>query len=374
MFDSKTVDAATSIAAKLNIDVAALLAVAEVESDGNVFALVKGRQEPLIRFEGHYFDRRLAGAERERARRAGLASPIAGKIKNPSSQEARWALLARAMAINPRAALESISIGLGQVMVAHWKKLGFRSPDDMVRLARRDAAGQMDIMARYIDKFGLADELQREDFTGFARGYNGPDFRANAYHSKMAAAFRRWSGRQASSTAQGMLRMGARGAKVRELQTLLVRAGYPVTVDGDFGPATRDAVKDFQKAQRIARDGVAGPETFRRLEAWRQAPEERPGQQGVTDTREAAEGAGAIVGGGAIEAVRPAIEQAADKTAFIPGLEWLSAILSTLAALLVLGGIAWIAWGWLKARRTDEGDIHPDPVAEVEYLAEGVLP
>lgn len=374
MFDSKTVDAAAAIAAKLNVEVAALLAVAEVESAGKVFALVKGRQEPLIRFEGHYFDRRLAGAQRDRARREGLASPTAGTIRNPASQEARWALLARAMAIDPRAALESISIGVGQVMGAHWKKLGFRSPDDMVRLARRDAAGQMDIMARYIDKFGLADELQREDFTAFARGYNGPDFRANGYHTKMAAAFHRWSGRQASTGAQGMLRMGAQGAKVRELQTLLVRAGYPVTVDGDYGPATRDAVKAFQKAQRLARDGVAGPETFRKLEAWRQAPDERPGQQGVTDTREAAEGAGVIVGGGAIEAVRPAIEQAADKTSYIPGLEWLSAILSTLAALLVLGGIAWIAWGWLKARRTDEGDIDPPAPAEATYEAEGVLP
>ena len=51
-----------------------LLAVAEVESAGRVVATVFGRKEPLIRFEGHYFDNRLTDEERARARRLGLAS------------------------------------------------------------------------------------------------------------------------------------------------------------------------------------------------------------------------------------------------------------------------------------------------------------
>lgn len=44
------------------------------------------------------------------------------------------------------------------------------------------------------------------------------------------------------------------------------------------------------------------------------------------------------------------IEQAADKTAWVPGLEWLSAVLSVIAVLLVFGGLAWIAWGSWKSR------------------------
>jgi hypothetical protein len=50
-------------------------------------AMIGGRAEPLIRFEGHYFDRRLSGTKREEARRAeGLSSPTAGAIANPASQ------------------------------------------------------------------------------------------------------------------------------------------------------------------------------------------------------------------------------------------------------------------------------------------------
>jgi len=48
------------VARTLEVEPAALAAVVEVESGGRVQALVEGKPEPLIRFEGHYFDRRLA--------------------------------------------------------------------------------------------------------------------------------------------------------------------------------------------------------------------------------------------------------------------------------------------------------------------------
>ncbi|TIS37488.1 N-acetylmuramidase domain-containing protein [Mesorhizobium sp.] len=364
MFDASTLHAIGELADRLKCSAAALQAVAEVESNGQVFGLVKGKQEPLIRFEGHYFDARLTAADRAVARTQGLSSPKAGAVKNPTSQAARWVLLTRATKIDRQAALESISIGLGQVMTAHWKKLGFASVDDMIKLARSNAAGQIDIMARYIDKFGLADELRRLDFSAFARGYNGPAYKKQGYHLKMAAAYKRLSGVQPVSASTGMLRMGSSGAQVRALQTLLVRAGYAVRADGDYGPSTRDAVRDFQKGQKITADGVAGPETLRRLEAWKQAPEEEPGKQGVTETPEAKEGLGGLVGGAGVEVARQAVDQAAEKTSWIPGLEWISGILSVMAVLLVLGGLAWIAWGWWKSRRTDEGDIDPDGATE----------
>ncbi|RWB27547.1 MAG: DUF3380 domain-containing protein [Mesorhizobium sp.] len=365
MFDALTLRAIGELADRLKCPDAALQAAAEVESDGRPFAMVKGRQEPLIRFEGHYFDARLNATKRVAARAQGLSSPKAGAVKNPASQAARWVLLTRATKIDRQAALESISIGLGQVMTAHWKKLGFASVDDMIKLARSNAAGQIDIMARYIDKFGLADELRRLDFSAFARGYNGPAYKKQGYHLKMAAAYKRLSGSPPVSGATGMLRMGSSGARVRALQALLVRAGYAVNVDGDYGPSTRDAVREFQKAQKITADGVAGPDTIRRLEAWKQAPEEEPGKQGVTETPEAKEGLGGVVGGAGVEVARQTVEQAAEKTSWIPGLEWISGILSVVAVLLVLGGLAWIAWGWWKSRRTDEGDIDPDGATEV---------
>ena len=100
------------IAKRLGIEPAALAAVAHIESGLRTHAMVGGKAEPLIRFEGHYFDRRLSGAKREEARRSGLASPEAGAIANPPSQSARWSLLARAARLDRRAAYESSLIGL----------------------------------------------------------------------------------------------------------------------------------------------------------------------------------------------------------------------------------------------------------------------
>lgn len=366
MFDAETLRAVEALANDLNVKNAALLAVAEVESNGHVYAMVKGKREPLIRWEGHYFDQRLVGAKRDQARRQKLASPKAGAVKNPKFQTERWELVTRAAKIDRQAALESFSIGLGQVMTAHWRKLGFKSVDDMIKMARSGAAGQIEIMARYIKNFGLADELQRLDFSAFARAYNGPNYRKYGYHTKMANAYARISGKTPVSAANGMLRMGSRGEKVRTLQTLLVRAGYSVTVDGDYGPATRTAVRSFQRLQKITVDGVAGPETFRRLEQWKQAPDENPGSvpiSEVTEVKDAAKGLGPVA---LVTAVHDKIAEA---SGWLLGLEAETAQAvanGLMAASSIIGaGLAlWALYGWWKNRTTDEGDIFTGETVE----------
>lgn len=119
MFDNQTTAALMMMANGLEIDPAALLAIAEVESGGRALFDVNCSREPAIRFEGHYFDRRLSGRLRDYARSNGLSAPVAGQIRNPKSQAARWVLLERAMGLSKKAALESTSWGLGQVMGAH---------------------------------------------------------------------------------------------------------------------------------------------------------------------------------------------------------------------------------------------------------------
>lgn len=193
MFDTDTFAAIISLACEAEIEPAALLAVAEVESGGRALFDVNGKKEPAIRFEGHYFDRRLSGRIREQARQAGLSASEAGRVRNPKTQRERWLLLERAMSIHKKAALESTSWGLGQVMGAHWEWLGYRSVDELVADARSDVAGQIRLMLRFIDKSGLKETLQTRDWRNFARRYNGPAFARNQYDSHMAAAFERWN-------------------------------------------------------------------------------------------------------------------------------------------------------------------------------------
>lgn len=191
MFTDQTIGEIASVAKATGIEPAALLAVSEIESGGTAFVTIDGRAEPVVRFEGHYFDRRLSTAKRKLAREQGLSSPVAGEIANPRSQVARWSMINRAAAIDRRATYESVSWGIGQVMGAHWAWLGYADAEALAADARESVAGQVRLMARYIDKAGLAASLAAHDWHAFARGYNGPDYRKYGYHSKLAGAYKR---------------------------------------------------------------------------------------------------------------------------------------------------------------------------------------
>lgn len=266
MLGEAVLDEIERVAKRLGIEPAAFAAVAHIESGLRTHAMVGGRAEPLIRFEGHYFDRRLSVAKREEARRAGLASPEAGAIANPASQSARWSLLARAARLDRRAAYESVSWGIGQVMGAHWAWLGYASVDALAEEARSGVAGQLRLMARYVDKAGLAEALRRRDWAAFARGYNGPGFRKNGYDRKLARAYARYN-RGKIGTPASVLRRDMRGDAVRTLQISLGRHGFALQVDGIFGPRTEDAVRRFQERRGLVIDGIAGPATMAALEA-----------------------------------------------------------------------------------------------------------
>jgi hypothetical protein len=64
-----------------------------------------------------------------------------------------------------------------------------------------------------------------------------------------------------------VLRRGSTGARVSQIQRV-INAWYPwmkLAVDGDYGPATENAVREFQRRAGITADGIAGPVTLARL-------------------------------------------------------------------------------------------------------------
>jgi N-acetylmuramidase/Putative peptidoglycan binding domain len=266
--DHKLWNAANANAANLNVETAALMAVIEVESGGQYFANVAGKQEPLIRFEGHYFDKRLSGSARARARLRGLGSQTAGAVKNPAAQKDRWVLLEKACSINRLAALESTSWGVGQVMGAHWKWLGYNSVEELVEAARSGLEGQVELMVRYIDKSGLSPALRHHDWSAFARGYNGPSYAKFGYHTKLVQAYKRIVNTRSNtmqieknSLKNNILRLGDKGQSVEDMQHSLTALGYPVTATAIFDKTTQTALKSFQHANAITADGIFGPQT-----------------------------------------------------------------------------------------------------------------
>lgn len=64
-----------------------------------------------------------------------------------------------------------------------------------------------------------------------------------------------------------LLKRGMTGTDVAEAQRLLKTRGYAIEADGVFGPATENAVKQFQGNRWLDDDGVIGPDTLGTLQS-----------------------------------------------------------------------------------------------------------
>ncbi|MXO59239.1 DUF3380 domain-containing protein [Altererythrobacter salegens] len=240
-------------ATDLGCSVAAIRAVAQVESAGNGF-LPDGR--PKILFERHIFHRLTNG--QFTAAHPDISFPSGGGYLG---KELEYGRLEEAMALDEKAALSSASWGKFQVMGFNHKLVGEPSLDTFIDTMVSGEPGQLKYFIGYIKATGLADELQRLDWRGFARGYNGASFEKFNYDKKMQRAFETFSeGGARTDTPMPLLKIGARGQDVVHLQELL-----GLTTDGDFGPATKARVVEFQKSKRMFADGIVGQQTWTAL-------------------------------------------------------------------------------------------------------------
>lgn len=257
MLKQDIIDAVMDAAAAAKLPPAALLAVVEVESAG--VALEEDGRTPRLLFERHVFWRELDERRRPIAEKAGLAHQLwkkATQYKDQSTSRARLALLARARQIGEEEANRSCSWGLGQTMGFLAEELGFASATAMLRhMMDGGVRTQVDMMVREILKKGIGDELQRGDWAGFARVYNGPRYAENKYDSRMAAAARRWQRMLDAGGGKVEAPASSRLSKyeVEAIQNRLVELGYPEVgkVDGRWGEATAGAVNAFRRYEGL---------------------------------------------------------------------------------------------------------------------------
>jgi len=247
-------DIATAAEA-LGVDVAAVMAVIDVESRGGFLA--DGR--PKILFERHYFSR-LTNHKFDAAPNDDISNQTAGGYKGGAAEYDR---LGRAITLNRDAALRSASWGAFQIMGDNCRVAGFGDVESFCQAMCQSESNQLRAFVSFVRANNLADELQRHDWAGFARGYNGPGYKKNRYDDKLAAAYSLHLGggpRTDVSSATRTLRMGDNGDDVKVLQKALA-----IAVDGDFGTSTKTAVMAFQTKNGMDADGVVGPMTRARL-------------------------------------------------------------------------------------------------------------
>lgn len=253
-------------AAKLNrIEPAALLAIVECETSGDIFE-ADGRT-PQFLYERHVAYKESAKVDkRAEFVAAGLAIPKwsrSTQYKDQGTSAKRLALMKRACAISDEAALASASWGVGQTMGFLAVELGFNSARELVDHMTGSVDGQIDCMIREIKGKHLIDAMNDHNWVRVAKAYNGDGYAANQYDTRMASAYARWVRKLATiMTPAGEMRptppeQSLTKAAVEEVQTLLDSLGYHEvgTIDGDWGSHTTGAISAFQSHEGLAVSG-----------------------------------------------------------------------------------------------------------------------
>ena len=175
------------VAKSLGVSLRHIEALEKVESNGRSF---DGAGRPVILPEPHIFFRLTEG----RFGTTAFSYARWGTRPYPQTFDARWDLLADMAQRDESAALQSASWGLFQVMGFHWKACGYESPEHFASAMAADEDNQLEAMAAFILAEGLDDELRAcragnpDSCRAFCRGYNGPGYAKNAYHTKFARA------------------------------------------------------------------------------------------------------------------------------------------------------------------------------------------
>lgn len=262
-----------------------LHAFMDIEANGSGFDK-QGRVKML--FEPHKFFAKLSGDKLALAVKQGLAYKKWGTKPYPKDSYPR---LIKAMAIDAKAALESCSWGLTQIMGEYHGDLGFDDVEDMVQAFMDSEAEHLEATVTLLVKWKIDDDLRAHRWTKVAEVWNGPGYKKNQYDTKMATAFKKWQGIRDTKWApadapvvpakapdivlskkqlNSVMQLGMKGEAVSTLQGNLKELGYaiPSDPDGTFGQDTDAAVRAFQKDAKLKKvDGWAGPETVAAIAA-----------------------------------------------------------------------------------------------------------
>jgi N-acetylmuramidase len=179
-------------AKELNVEVAAIRAVAEVEAAGAGF-LADGR--PAILYEAHIFHAETKGKHANAKDRRGVAlsSPSWNSKLYGATGAAQHNRYEDARQLDADAANKACSWGTFQILGQNHKVCGFDNSQDFVdAMWTGGASAHLDAFVKFIKGNNLDGALRNKDWAKFARGYNGPGYAQNAYDKKMASAYARW--------------------------------------------------------------------------------------------------------------------------------------------------------------------------------------
>lgn len=249
-------------AATLGVTVEVIKAIAAVEARRSGF--IKGTDLPTILFEGHKFSGFTRGKFDHDFPHISYPKWTKAHYKGGLGEYDRLLEAIRINGGDAEPALKSCSWGMFQIMGFNHELAGFSSVRDFVNDQSLGEHRQMAAFVKFIQETGLSNSLKTQDWHEFARLYNGPGYKKNNYHIKLATEFKRASDRLEQEREGAILDLAR--AEVKNLQVALnVAIDAGLSVDGWFGPRTSAAIRSLQRRDGLAETGAPNAEVFQHL-------------------------------------------------------------------------------------------------------------
>lgn len=177
---------------KLNIEVAVIKAVKEVESNNKGML---DETHPTILFEGHIFWRELESnnIDPQKYVKGNEIILYPKWVKHYyKGSIAEYERLEQAKKINEEAAYASTSYGLFQIMGLNYKHCGVSSAKELYNKMCLGEFVQLKLFVNFIQRINYIKYLKTKDWVSFARHYNGPRYAENQYDVKLIKAYNKY--------------------------------------------------------------------------------------------------------------------------------------------------------------------------------------
>jgi hypothetical protein len=177
------------VSGQLGCELAAIKAVAQVESRGKGFL---SDNRPKILFEAHVFSR-LTGHKYDVTHK-GISSRTWNKNLYKGGAD-EYTRLSEAIDLDRSAALQSASWGKFQIMGYNYVSSGFKDVETFVAAMCRSEGEHLRAAAAFIKSNpSMVDSLVNKHWQTFAELYNGAGYKANSYDDKLKEAYEAFVG------------------------------------------------------------------------------------------------------------------------------------------------------------------------------------
>lgn len=213
------------------------------------------------------------------------------------------------------------------------KRIGVSSIDDLLS-AKYLFAGAI----FYWTDNDLSRKADRDDARGVRKAVNGGYNGYDEFVALKNRIYRALTG-SAKITSQA-------DPEVMLIQRNLNDLGFPLEIDGRYGPKTTEAVKSFQRVNGLKVDGIAGEATIAIINqriASKGTVEPTPDER-VYEGRQTTTGVVGVGLGGAGEVILSTARE-------ITGMNLDSPVLSAIPAILMVIGLGFILWPIVKGRK-----------------------